>query len=184
MFSFPHPGGGDLEHSGGRHLFEEWLVDLLPRRRLTSRVEILHVTDELGDIVEECLEFPFVGLYHLVLERFQRVVRIDEGGNVRNNWLLESQTFPRLFLPSRLLKGSLSEQDVDVNADSDFQGVRVKIRGRENRLPVRCLEIVKRLPRVVEASAVQGAAALQDKQVVVGKPHLSRKLINILPRAR
>ena len=147
-------------------------------------MEILHVTDELGDIVEECLEFPFVGLYHLVLEGLQRVVRIDEGGNVRNNWLLESQTFPRLFLPSRLLKSSLSEQDVDVNADSDFQGVRVKIRGRENRLPVRCLEIVKRLPRVVEASAVQGAAALQDKQVVVGKPHLSRKLINILPRAR
>lgn len=187
MFSFPHPGsrgwGGGLEHSGRRHLFEEWLVDLLPCGRLTSRVEILHVTDELGDIVEECLEFPFVGLDHLLLERLEGVVRVDEGRDVRNNWLLMvSQMFPRFFLLPCLLQGPLSQQDVNVNPDSNFQGVRVEVRRREDRLPVRCLEVVKRLPGVVEASSVQGAPAFQHKKVVIGKPDLSGKLSGIFSR--
>ena len=163
MFSFPRPGSrgwrGGLEHSGGRHLFEEWLVDLLPCRRLTSRVEILHVTDELGDIVEECLEFPLVGLDHLIAERLQGVVRVNEGRDVWNNWLLVSQMFPSLLLLPRLLEGPLSQQDVNVDPDSNFQGVRVEVRRREDRLPVRGLEVVERFPGVVESRSVQSAPA-------------------------
>ena len=87
-----------------------------------------------------------------------------------------SQMFPCLFLLPRLLERPLSQQDVNVNPDSNFQGVWVEVRRRKNGLPVRRLEVVERLPRVVEASSVEGAPAFQYKKVVIGKPHLGREL--------
>ena len=87
-----------------------------------------------------------------------------------------SQMFPRLFLLPRLLEGPLSQQDVNVNPNSNFEGVCVEVRRRKDGLPVRRLEVVERLPRVVEASSVEGAPAFQYKKVVISKPHLGREL--------
>ena len=87
-----------------------------------------------------------------------------------------SQMFPCLFLLPRLLERPLSQQDVNVNPNSNFQGVWVEVRRRKDGLPVRRLEVVERLPRVVEASSVEGVTAFQYKKVVIGKPHLGREL--------
>ena len=163
-------------------------------------MEILHVTDELGHIIQKLPELLLASV-NFLLERLQFILRSQDGRNIidvvgavnlnmlhlRLHLLLRSVcslsfsyrsacSRDLLLLSSHLLLSPpLFYNGFYRDSDSNIERVRVKIRRRKNWLPVRSLEVINGLPGIVKTLPVRGASAFQNQQTVVRQPNLKHR---------